>query len=181
MGQNSAAILGGVPNPQDRYHVNTTDPVDDDIGRHHHQLARAELHTGPASMGKHSRVVAGEQQPAPDTSSRDRIVSRDIANDPAGTAQGPGPSGDRHAQRGSGAGASNSPWASRSSHARTSAWGAVRESASDSAMAAASTRASASSSSIKGVGVVMGTQCRLSRWVSSLIVLSRGRRGSGKR
>lgn len=178
MGQNSAAILGGVPNPQDRYHVSATDPVNDDVGWHHHQLARARLHTGPASMRKHFQAVTCDQQPAPDPPSRDRIAGRDGANDPVSIGQGLGPSDDRHAQRGSGAGASNSPWASHSSHARTSAWGAVRESASDSAMA--STRASASSSSIKGQGEVVMGRWRLSRWVSTLVFPARARRGAGK-
>jgi hypothetical protein len=54
------AVLGRVPNAQDRHHVRAGDPVDNEVGRHDHQLSRASLTPGSTTTGKYHQAVAGE-------------------------------------------------------------------------------------------------------------------------
>ena len=112
------AILGSVPDAEDRHQVRARDPVDDEIRRHDHQFPRSGLASGPTAAGEHHQAVAGEQKLAPDALGRDRIVGCDVADDPTDIGQRLGTPND--GQRGSGGGTSNSPWASRRSQARAS-------------------------------------------------------------
>ncbi len=91
----SGAVLGGVPDAQDHHRVGGSDPIDDEVGRHDHQLSRSGLASGPAAMGEHHQAVTGEQDLPPDPLGCDRIIGRDVADDPADIGQGPGTPDDR--------------------------------------------------------------------------------------
>ena len=54
------AILGRMPNPQDRDHVRAGDPVHNEVGGHDHQLSRAGLAPRSATTGKYHQAVTGE-------------------------------------------------------------------------------------------------------------------------
>jgi hypothetical protein len=56
----SGAVLGSVPDAQNRHHVRGGDPVDDEVGRHDHQLSRSSLTSRVTAMGEHHQTVAGQ-------------------------------------------------------------------------------------------------------------------------
>jgi hypothetical protein len=153
----SGAVLSCVPDAQDRHRFRARNAIDDEIRRHDKQLSGSGLASGPAAIGKHHQTVVGEQNVPPDRFGRDRLSAPMWRTIRLTSARARVRQTTGNDQRGLGGGASNSPWASRSSQARAFSCGTVRGSASDAAMAAASARASASasSSSIRGAGVVM--------------------------
>ncbi len=91
----SGAVLGRMPDAQDRHQVRTGDPIDDKIGRHDHQLTRTGLAPGPATVGKYRQTVTSEQKFATHALGCNRIVGRDVANDSADIGQRPGTPDDR--------------------------------------------------------------------------------------
>jgi len=79
-----------MPNAQDCHIVRAGNPIDDDVGWHRDQFSCVPLASGSSAAGKHRQAVAGEQKLAAHPSGRDRVVGRDVLDDPPDIGQGPG-------------------------------------------------------------------------------------------
>jgi len=154
----SETILGGVPNTKYGHRVRTGDAIDNEVRRHDHQFPSSSQTSRSTATGEHHQTVTREQEFTSDPSGCNRVVRSYVANDPADIGQRLCTPDNRQDQRGFGGEASNSPLAMRSNHARTSSCGALRGSASDSAIALAKAFASVVSSSISGLEWVMRTR-----------------------
>jgi hypothetical protein len=71
------------------------DAVNDQVGRHDHQLSRPCLTSGPPAVGEYHQTIAPEQQLTPHPSGRDRVVSGYITHNPADIGQSLGTPDDR--------------------------------------------------------------------------------------
>lgn len=91
----SGTVLGSVPHAQDRHRVRVGYPVNDEVWRRDDQFSCSALTSGPAAPGEQHQTVAGEQQLAADPFGGDRIVGRDVADDPADVGEGLGSPDDR--------------------------------------------------------------------------------------
>ena len=79
----SGTILSGVvPDAQDDHCVSAGDPIDNDVGRHRDQFACVRLASRPAAAGEHRQTVTRRQKFATDPPRRNRIVARNVTDDP---------------------------------------------------------------------------------------------------
>ena len=56
----SGSVLGSVPDTQYRHHAGGGHSVDDEVGRHDHQLPRPRLASGPTAVREHHQTIAGQ-------------------------------------------------------------------------------------------------------------------------
>ncbi len=108
-----------MPDAQNSHQSAVFNPIHENIGKHGNQLPRPHLPTNPAATRKHAQAVAGQQQLSSHLLGGNRVIDRDVSNDPADIGQRTSAPNNRQGYRGSGGGALNSPSASRSNQART--------------------------------------------------------------